>query len=264
LFVSRQDPRNEEVEKPMSNIVMTISIDTALRTESANSCFVYVHRSLSSATAIQIFETPLRHPSRNHTVCKILEAEMNGSLPPPILMNAGWPEVQAPVWMCQDQEKKPIVRPVEGIKELVLTQGARIHSDHPIRNRHPISLNGTIIGREPRTKTDPFTTLNDDDLGITAVELMKLVCTECHEERARAENRIRGDSSFKAIMPFKAICSYTRYYSPWHVELLVPTVAELRAFVKQVSFIVLPILDRGSANTPIFRYSYRFSSPIAR
>jgi hypothetical protein len=136
--------------------------------------------------------------------------------------------------MCDEEQKKLIARPVEGIKELVLADGAYLRPTYPVQNQHPISLNGTIIGREPQDATGRYT-VDTYGLPSTVIELMKLVCTECHEARAQAEDMLRDAHNFRAIMPFKAICSYTRYYSPWHLQIIIPTMTELRAFAIKVS-----------------------------
>lgn len=233
-FIAEQDPRKQELEQHLPNVVMTMTLDIAARTVNANNCDVLVHRPISSATAVQIIETPIRHPSRNHTVCKLLEADMNQELPPPSQLTADWAAAQSSVWMCDEEENKPIVRPVEGIQDIVLRKGAHIHPTAPIRNRHPLSLNGARLMREHRDRGG----LDDTDLNDvtgTAIELMKLVCTDCHEARAQAEDRILGDYNFLSMMPGRALCSYTRYYSHWHIEISMSQMAEVEAFAMKVS-----------------------------
>lgn len=125
------------------------------------------------------------------------------------------------------------MRPVEGIQDVLLKKGAFIYPALSIHNQHPISLNGSGLAQEH----DVGGNQSDEeisDIAITALELMKLVCTECHEARAEAEESVLSHYRFESVMPGSKSCTYRRYYNHWHIYIQM-SYADLRVFVDKVS-----------------------------
>lgn len=73
-MVTEDTTRAGFIADKFTDIMMTITVNTNLDqnldTDYANQCDIRLHRSISSATAFQIIETPIHSPAKDHAACK--------------------------------------------------------------------------------------------------------------------------------------------------------------------------------------------------
>lgn len=208
-----ENPNAKQITDKLVNLVMSVSVDKDPNTAYANECQLRLYKPLSAHTAFRIAETPMRHPVRNHEICKIRGVGRD-FLHLPKEEQMAFIKAQRPR-ECSTEQGKPPARSCEAIRSITLDKGAVILPPSTTNTRPfgtDLCLGGAILACEGDK--------NEDALVITAVELLKLMGLQSHpaehslRDRKMVMLRLLEDKGHR-------ICGSTRHWPRWNLRVSV-------------------------------------------
>jgi hypothetical protein len=205
---------------------MSVSVDRDPTTAYANECQLRLYKPLSSHTAFRIAGTPMRHPVRNHEMCKIRGVGRD-FLHLPKEEQMAFIKAQSPR-ECATERGKPPFRPCEAIRSVSLEKEAVILPPST-SNTRPFATDLCLSDATLACEGDE----SESAMAVTAVELLKLMGLQSHpaqhalRDRKMVMLRLLEDKGHR-------ICGFTRYWPRWNLRFSI-TSKGLEDLTSQVS-----------------------------